>query len=258
MKLIPTRGAVLALSAAAAAMALSACVPVALVGGAVGAGTLLATADRRSGDTAEADRSIDAAANERVVQALNGRGHVNLASYYRKVLITGEVPNAQDKQLVEAQVRAVPGVQGVYNELAVMPNSGPVDRSNDAYITSKVRSRLVGTNGVPAGSIRVVTERGTTYLMGRLTAQEMALATDVAAGTDGVQRVVRIIDVATDPAGGQGGTAVGSGLASEAPAQARQVSGSESVSGVVTSPVTQPTIVSAPKPIEVQTLPPVK
>lgn len=258
MKLVPTRGAALALSAAAAALALSACVPVALVGGAVGAGTLLATADRRSSDTAEADRRIDASASERVVQAMNGRGHVNLASYYRKVLITGEVPTAQDKQLVEAQVRAVPGVQGVYNELAVMPNSGPVDRSNDAFITSKVRSRLVGSNGVPAGSIRVVTERGTTYLMGHLTAHEAALATDVAAGTDGVQRVVRIIEVIADPAGGQGGMAVGSGLQPGSAAQTTPPTGQEPVPGVVTTPVIQPTIVNAPKPIEVQTLPPVK
>ena len=182
MKRLSLRAAACATLVLAAGLA--GCVPAALVGGAVGAGALLMTADRRSGETQEADRTIEAAAGDAVVRALPGRGHVNITSYYRKVLITGEVPSAQDSQLVAAQVRAVPGVAGVVNELAVMPESSTLQRSNDGLITSKVRTRLMNQNGVPAGSIRVTTERGTTYLMGRLTATETALATEVARQTD--------------------------------------------------------------------------
>ena len=235
--------------------------PAALVGGAVGAGALLMTADRRSGETQEADRTIEAAAGDAVVRALPGRGHVNITSYYRKVLITGEVPSAQDSQLVAAQVRAVPGVAGVVNELAVMPESSTLQRSNDGLITSKVRTRLMNQNGVPAGSIRVTTERGTTYLMGRLTATETALATEVARQTDGVQRVVRVIDLIADPAGGSSVTT------SAAPVADPAVSGTaaptlpaagDQATGVVVSPVTQPVIEQPRPPVQVQTLPPMK
>ena len=259
MTFITTRGTCVALAAALAGAALTACVPAALVGGAVGAGVLLSSADRRSGETQQADQAIETAARDGVVQALNGRGHVTVSSYYRKALITGEVPSAQDKQMVETYVRGLPGVQGVVNELAVMPESTTLQRSNDAFITSKVRGRLVGSNGVPAGSVKVLTERGTTYLMGRLTAQELAVTTDVISRTDGVQRVVRVVDLIADPMMGTGNTTVGT-TAPAAQLPGTAVNAGESVPGVVTQPVTQPTIVQQPavKTIEVQTLPPVK
>lgn len=259
MKRLSLRAAACATLVLAAGLA--GCVPAALVGGAVGAGALLMTADRRSGETQEADRTIEAAAGDAVVRALPGRGHVNITSYYRKVLITGEVPSAQDSQLVAAQVRAVPGVAGVVNELAVMPESSTLQRSNDGLITSKVRTRLMNQNGVPAGSIRVTTERGTTYLMGRLTATETALATEVARQTDGVQRVVRVIDLVADPAGGSSVTT------HAAPAVDPAVSGTaaptlpaagDQATGVVVSPVTQPVIEQPRPPVQVQTLPPMK
>ena len=259
MKRLSLRAAACATLVLAAGLA--GCVPAALVGGAVGAGALLMTADRRSGETQEADRTIEAAAGDAVVRALPGRGHVNITSYYRKVLITGEVPSAQDSQLVAAQVRAVPGVAGVVNELAVMPESSTLQRSNDGLITSKVRTRLMNQNGVPAGSIRVTTERGTTYLMGRLTATETALATEVARQTDGVQRVVRVIDLIADPAGGSSVTT------HAAPAVDPAVSGTaaptlpaagDQATGVVVSPVTQPVIERPRPPVQVQTLPPMK
>lgn len=259
MKRLSLRAAACATLVLAAGLA--GCVPAALVGGAVGAGALLMTADRRSGETQEADRTIEAAAGDAVVRALPGRGHVNITSYYRKVLITGEVPSAQDSRLVAAQVRAVPGVAGVVNELAVMPESSTLQRSNDGLITSKVRTRLMNQNGVPAGSIRVTTERGTTYLMGRLTATETALATEVARQTDGVQRVVRVIDLIADPAGGSSVTT------HAAPAVDPAVSGTaaptlpaagDQATGVVVSPVTQPVIEQPRPPVQVQTLPPMK
>ena len=259
MKRLSLRAAACATLVLAAGLA--GCVPAALVGDAVGAGALLMTADRRSGETQEADRTIEAAAGDAVVRALPGRGHVNITSYYRKVLITGEVPSAQDSQLVAAQVRAVPGVAGVVNELAVMPESSTLQRSNDGLITSKVRTRLMSQNGVPAGSIRVTTERGTTYLMGRLTATETALATEVARQTDGVQRVVRVIDLIADPAGGSSVTT------HAAPAVDPAVSGTaaptlpaagDQATGVVVSPVTQPVIEQPRPPVQVQTLPPMK
>ena len=210
--------------ALAAGAALVGCVPVALVGGAVGAGTLLMASERRSNETQEADRTIENAANEAIVQAL-------------------------------------PGVQGVVNELAVMPESGPLQRSNDSLITSKVRTRLINQNGVPSGSIRVMTERGTTYLMGRLTAQEATLATEVTRQTDGVQRVVRVIDLIADPAGGSSVTTHAAPVADPAvsgTAAPTLPAAGDQATGVVVSPVTQPVIEQPRPPVQVQTLPPMK
>lgn len=241
--------------AAALGLSVSACVPVALVGGAVAGGTLLMSADRRSSETQTADSTIESAAHEAIVKLLPGRGHVNVNSYYRKVLITGEVPTAQDKQTVEAAVRALPGVQSVVSDLAVMPDSTAIQRSNDGLITSKVRARFVGTNGIPAGSIKIFTERGSTYLMGRLTADEAARATDLAAQTDGVQRVVRVIDLVSDAAlyGGTNSTASPAADLAVLPR-----TGADAAAGVVTTPVTQPTIEPSRPPVQVQELPPLK
>ena len=241
--------------AAALGLSVSACVPVALVGGAVAGGTLLMSADRRSSETQTADSTIESAAQEAIVKLLPGRGHVNVNSYYRKVLITGEVPTAQDKQTVEAAVRALPGVQSVVSDLAVMPESTAIQRSNDGLITSKVRARFVGTNGIPAGSIKIFTERGNTYLMGRLTADEAARATDLAAQTDGVQRVVRVIDLVSDAAlyGGINSTASPAADLAVLPR-----TGADAAAGVVTTPVTQPTIEPSRPPVQVQELPPLK
>ena len=241
--------------AAALGLSVSACVPVALVGGAVAGGTLLMSADRRSSETQTADSTIESAAHEAIVKLLPGRGHVNVNSYYRKVLITGEVPTAQDKQTVEAAVRALPGVQSVVSDLAVMPESTAIQRSNDGLITSKVRARFVGTNGIPAGSIKIFTERGSTYLMGRLTADEAARATDLAAQTDGVQRVVRVIDLVSDAAL-YGGTHSTASPAADLAVLPR--TGADAAAGVVTTPVTQPTIEPSRPPVQVQELPPLK
>lgn len=275
-----------ALAAAVLAGAgLSACAPVAVVGGAVGAGAVMVTGERRSYETQQADAQLEALGRDQTVQVLAGRGHVNVHSYFRKVLLTGETPTEQDRQAVEAVARALPGVQGVYNEVAVMPESSTLSRSSDGLTTSKVRTRLLNQNGVPSGAIKAVTERGTTYLMGRLTASEVALATEAVSQTDGVQRVVRLFDVIAAPTGGASGvittgdgaaassqgTPVYSGAGGYAAPQAHQMgqqataAGQQAVqdaaAGVVTHPVVQPSFVPqqpSGAPIQVQTLPPVQ
>jgi len=249
------RLASICLLAAAAGAGLSACVPLAIVGGAAGAGTLVLASERRSNETQTADVTIEQNAQQSVINALGGRGHVTVTSYYRKVLLTGEVPTEQDRQLVESLVKGTANVAGIVNELAVMPNSGAVQRSNDTYVTGKVKARFLDANGVPASAIRVVTERGTTYLMGRLTAHEMEVATQVARQTAGVERVVRVIDLIAEPAGTSASPAASP--ASAAPGAVATPAG-DAAPGVVTQPVTQTTVQEARPPIEVKTLPPAK
>ena len=147
---------------------------------------------------------------------------------------------------------------GVVNELAVMADSTLAQRSNDTLITGKIKSSLLNTNGVPANSIKVVTERGTTYLMGRLTHRETDLATEVARTTGGVQRVVRVVDFISEQAALHPNDASGVTPAPAPVTSVPGIGGSPTPEGVVTHPVTQPTIVQPRQPIQVQTLPPVK
>lgn len=189
----------LALSLAAAALlsgALTACVPL-MVGGAVAGGSLFATDRRTSGAQLE-DEGIELRALSRIRGNVGDRVHVNLTSYNRQVLLTGEVPSAQDKQLVEQIVSRVENVNSVVNELAVMGNSSLRDRSSDVLVTGNVKARLLDARDLQSNAFKVVTERGTTYLMGRVTQREADRATAVVRGTTGVQKVVRIFEILSE------------------------------------------------------------
>jgi osmotically-inducible protein OsmY len=189
----------LALTVCAAALlsgALTACVPL-LLGGAVGGGTLIAT-DRRTSGTQLEDEGIELRAFSRLRNALGERSHVNLTSYNRQVLLTGEVANAQDKQQIEQTVAGVENVSTIVNELAIMGNSTLTQRSSDALVTGRVKATLVDARDLSANAFKVVTERGTTYLMGRVTQREADRGTEVVRATPGVQKVVRMFEIITE------------------------------------------------------------
>jgi osmotically-inducible protein OsmY len=174
---------------------LTACFPLA-VGGAVVTG-MVAT-DRRTTGTVVEDEGIELRAGSRIRESLGERGHVNVTSYNRQVLLTGEVPSTQDKQLVEQIVSGVDNVRHVVNELAVLGNSTLTQRSSDSLVTGRVKAGLVDTKDLFSTTFKVTTERGTVYMMGRVTAREAARATEVISATPGVQRVVRILETISE------------------------------------------------------------
>lgn len=174
---------------------LSACFPV-MVGGAV-VGGLVATDRRTSGAQLE-DEGIELRAASRIRDNLGERVHVNVNSYNRRVLLTGEVPNVQDKLLVEQIVTRVDNVQSVVNELAELGNATLAQRSSDALVTGRVKAALVDAKDMYANAFKVVTERGTTYLMGRVTQREADRATEIARSTTGVQKVVRVLEIISE------------------------------------------------------------
>jgi len=183
------------LCAAALGGALSACAPIILGGAAMGA--LVATDRRTSGAQLE-DEGIELRSVGRIYENLGDRVHVNVISYNRQVLLTGEVPSAQDKQLVEQIVSRVENVRLVANELAVLGSSSLTQRSSDALITGKVKAAMVDTRDLFANAFKVVTERGTVYLMGRVTQREANRATEIARSTGGVQKVVRLLEIISE------------------------------------------------------------
>lgn len=189
------RVVLMALAATAIVGSLSACVPLA-VGGAV-VGTMVVI-DRRTSGTQLEDEGIEFRASNRIKEVIGDKGHVNVTSYNRQVLLTGEVPTAKDRELVEKAVAGVDNVRSVVNELAVMPNSTLTQRSNDTLITGKVKASFVDAKDISLNAFKIVTERNTVFLMGRVTPREVARATEIARGVGGVEKVVRVFEIISE------------------------------------------------------------
>jgi len=171
---------------------LAGCFPAAVVG--VGAGALV-FADRRHAETLFTDEGIEIRAASRIREAYGNRVHVNVTSYNRSVLLTGEVPDAAAQAGVEQLVAAVPNVRTIGNELAVLGNSSLSGRSNDVLIASMVKARFIDASRFSANHVKVVTERGIVYLLGLVTQREADAAVEIARTTAGVQKVVRVMEI---------------------------------------------------------------
>ena len=176
---------------------LSACVGPLLMGGAVVGGGLVAV-DRRTSGTQLEDEGIELRAASQIRASLGTRVRVSLTSYNRKVLMTGEVPSLKDKDRVEQLVSQVLNVASVVNELEVLDSPSLVARSSDALVTGHVKARLLDAPDLKSNAFKVVTERGTVYLMGRVTQREADRATEVVRATPGVQKVVRILEIISE------------------------------------------------------------
>jgi osmotically-inducible protein OsmY len=192
----PPRKALPALAAALVAAALlagaSGCVPVIVAAG-VGATAVVAN-DRRTTGAQVDDESIELKINTSITSSYGESIHVNVTSYNATVLLTGEVPNTTVKDDVEKVARTTPRVKRVDSYLVIGPNSEMGNRTNDSYITSKVKARFVESDKLSTLNIKVVTERDTVYLMGIVTRDEGAAAAQIAATTSGVARVAKVFE----------------------------------------------------------------
>ena len=179
----------------ALAASLSGCVAMA-VGGAATA--VLSANDRRTLGMQTEDKAINVKAELKLQQLTGENGHINVTSYNRKVLLTGEVRDEAMKQAAEREVRAIENVVSVINELEIAGPSSYTSRSNDALITTKVKASLVDKKTVSATAFKVTTERGIVYLQGLVTQREGNIAADVAKGVPGVVKVVKIFEYIAD------------------------------------------------------------
>lgn len=175
---------------------LSACAPLLLGGAAVG-GVLVAN-DRRTSGTQLEDEGIELRSASRLREQLGERGHINVTSFNRQALLTGEVASDADKATAEQVVGKVENVRSVVNELAVLGNSTLTQRSNDALVSGRVKAALLDAKDLTVHAFKVVTERGTVYLLGRVTQREAARVTEVVRSVQGVQRLVRVLDIISE------------------------------------------------------------
>jgi osmotically-inducible protein OsmY len=187
---------ILGLTLAAGVVSLSGCFPL-LLGGGVMTGVMV-VADRRTSGTVVEDNTIQLKASNRITDNLGERVHINVTSYNRKVLLTGEVPSEQDKQLAEKVVSGVENVLGVHNELAVLGNSTFSQRSSDTLVSSRVKAAIIDARDLTGNAVKVVTERGTVYMLGRVTPREANRFIEVVRAQDGVHRLVLLWDKITE------------------------------------------------------------
>lgn len=188
-------------AALAAVLALSilgsGCAPVVVAGAA--AGGVAVAVDRRNTDVQVADERIEWQASSRVSDKLKDQGHVNVTSYNRIVLLTGEATTEAMKEEAEKLTAAVPEVKSVVNDLQIGAPTSMSSRSNDAYLTSVVKTRFVGEQKFNPLHVKVVTENGAVYLLGLVTRKEADDATNIARHVGGVKRVVRVFEYIPDP-----------------------------------------------------------
>ena len=176
-------------------LGLSACAPVMLAGF---AGTAMVASDRRTSGTQLEDETIELRGSARIRDALGERAHVNINSYNRQVLLSGEVATERDKQIVEGLLEKLENVKSVVNELSIMQPASLSSRSNDLLLSAKVKASLVDSRDLFANAFKVVTERGTVYVMGRVTQREATSATNVIRNVNGVNKVVRLFDIISE------------------------------------------------------------
>ncbi len=181
--------AVFAAIATASAL-LAGCAPI-LVAGAVG-GTALVATDRRSAGAQVDDESIELKIANNIGAGFGDQVHVNVTSYNGVVLLTGEVPTQDSLNSIVEIAHKTPKVRTVHNELLIGPVASVGSRTNDSYITAKVKSRFVEANKFAANHVKVVTERQVVYLMGLVRHSEADAAAQIAATTSGVTRVVKL------------------------------------------------------------------
>ena len=183
--------ALLFLGTAFALLTLTACAPI-LLGGAVTAVAL--TEDRRTGGAFVDDENIENRALLKVKSRFGDQVHVNITSYNRQVLLSGEANTDVIKRGVEDEVSTVPGIKRIFNEMTVGPQAGVIAVSNDTRLTAIVKTRFLEANRFQANHVKVVTEANVVFLMGIVKRTEADAATQLASTTSGVSRVVRLFE----------------------------------------------------------------
>jgi osmotically-inducible protein OsmY len=178
-------------SLAASAVLLNGCIPIAI--GGVAATAQIAT-DRRSTGAQLDDELIEDKSVAQIADRLKSDIHVNVTSYNGIVLLTGEVATEGSKNDVAQLVRSMPKVRVVQNELVVGATSTLSARTNDTFITSKVKARFVEARNFQINHVKVVTERRVVYLMGIVRHDEGDAAAQTARTTSGVERVVKVFE----------------------------------------------------------------
>ncbi|WP_370262011.1 BON domain-containing protein [Limnobacter sp.] len=158
----------------------------------------MAAADRRTVGTQVEDRTIQLKAESAVRDTFGDAVHVNATVYNRQLLLTGEAPDETTRKRIETRVSSIPNIRLVLNDVQVAGKSSLTSRSNDAFITGKVKASLVDAQDIFANSFKITTEAGVVYIMGLVTEREANRAAQIAAGVPGVVKVVKVVELISE------------------------------------------------------------
>ena len=187
-----------AIVAGATLTLLDGCVVPVVVGAAAVGGTVVAT-DRRAVGIQVEDQAIESRVNKALIDNIpKGAMNVNVTSYDRKVLLTGQVKTAEQRALAEQVAAKAEDVRQVVNELTVGEPASLGDRTDDTLLAGKVKTALVNADGVPTGVVETTVEQGVVYLLGKVSPGEGDAAARAASHVSGVRRVVKVFDLITD------------------------------------------------------------
>jgi len=228
------RPVLLAAVLAASAGALSACAPV-LVGGAA-ATTAVVVTDRRTTGIQLEDQNIAFKVESNMAQRFGDKARINALSYQGRVLLTGDAPDETVKSQAAEIASRIENVKSVVNQVVVRPVATFSQRSNDTWLSSKVRAALINTKGVPSGTIDLTTDRSVVYLMGKVTSTEGDYAAAAAANVGGVARVVKLFDIMS-------------------PEEAAALAASQKGGEARPAPITKPSDESPPPPAAAEAIP---
>ena len=140
------------------------------------------------------DPDVSSAISEAAPDLSSPTSHIVTSSYNGVILIAGQTPRADLKERAGQAARSVQGVIKVHNELQIMEPTSLIVRSNDALLTSKVKTLMLADASVPSSRIKVITENGVVFMLGIVTRQEAASATSVVENAAGVQKIVRLFE----------------------------------------------------------------
>lgn len=166
-----------------------------VAGAAAGAAGIAAVYDHRKLEAIVQDQQISNSVADTISKSpgVNAdNSHISVACFNQVVLLTGETTTPALRQQAEDIARNTPNVTKVYNEITIQGPTSSLTRTSDTWITTKIKSEMLATKDLQSGTIKVVTENGSVYLMGMVTREQADMSVDIARQVSGVQRVVKI------------------------------------------------------------------
>lgn len=180
------------LCAAVLPLMLSGC-PAAVVG--VAGGAAIAASDKRSAGTLVEDEVIENKAIA-LVNTVAGDANISVTSYNRRVLLTGQVPDENIRKSVLDSVSSVDNIRSISDQMETGNPASLTSRASDAVLTAKVKTALcqVQRENFSCLDVKVVSEKGVVYMLGRVTRDQAAIAKDTVRHVGGVIRVKLIFE----------------------------------------------------------------
>jgi osmotically-inducible protein OsmY len=165
-----------------------------VAGAAAGAAGVAVVYDHRKLSKILADHNTDRAIETQIaaIPTSPDTSHISVNTFNKIVLLTGQTTDPTIRNKVDAIAKGTPDVARVYDMITIQQPTSALIRTKDTWITTKIKTHMLAEKGLKSGTIKVVTENGTVYLMGMVSQEQAELAVNIARQVIGVQRVIKV------------------------------------------------------------------